>query len=135
MSSHHAFKITVLVKRKPELSEDEFHNYWAEKHPPVVNKWLAKHGVIKYVQYHTPSKYRGQTEEMWPGLGVDLVADYDGHAEFTVPSIEALKNAFADPFYKSHVQPDELKLFDPVRSYATFGYTRIYIDANKVLSQ
>lgn len=44
------FKLTMFIKRKPGLSEEEFHSYWTEKHPAVVNEWLTKHGVVKYVQ-------------------------------------------------------------------------------------
>lgn len=43
-------KFTLLVKRKEGMSEDEFHKYWTEKHPEIVNKWLAGHGVIRYIQ-------------------------------------------------------------------------------------
>lgn len=40
----------MFIKRKSGLSEEEFHSYWTEKHPEVVNEWLAKHGVVSYVQ-------------------------------------------------------------------------------------
>lgn len=43
-------KLTMMIKRKPEISEEEFHRYWTEKHPAIVNEWLAKHGVVQYVQ-------------------------------------------------------------------------------------
>jgi hypothetical protein len=32
------------------MTEDEFHEYWNNKHQSVVKDWLVKHGVIKYVQ-------------------------------------------------------------------------------------
>lgn len=50
MASEGLFKLTFLLKRKPGLSEEEFHSFWTEKHPAVVNEWLAKHGVVNYVQ-------------------------------------------------------------------------------------
>lgn len=61
--------------------------------------------------------------------------DYDGYVELTVRSIDALKNAFSDPFYKSNVQPDEAKFIDPISSYRTFGYEERYIEGNKVLKR
>lgn len=50
MASAGLLKLTMFIKRKPGLSEEEFHSYWTEKHPAVVNEWLAKHGVVSYVQ-------------------------------------------------------------------------------------
>ncbi|KAL6901182.1 hypothetical protein GGI43DRAFT_404218, partial [Trichoderma evansii] len=58
------FKLTMFIKRKADLGEEEFHSYWMEKHPAVVNEWLIKHGVVKYVQYHTPSGIRKQCKEV-----------------------------------------------------------------------
>lgn len=43
-------RFTMLIKRKPDISEEEFHKYWTEVHPSVVNEWLAKHGVVQYIQ-------------------------------------------------------------------------------------
>ncbi|ETS75803.1 hypothetical protein PFICI_12747 [Pestalotiopsis fici W106-1] len=124
----------MLIKRKPEISEEEFHKYWTEEHPAIVNEWLAKHGVVKYVQYHLPSSFRAQSEQVWTELGSDHVSDFDGHVVLTVPNLDALKNALADPYYKSHVQPDEAKFIDAKGCYRTFGYEQIYIKDNKVIS-
>lgn len=54
--------------------------------------------------------------------------------ELTVPNIEALKNALADPYYKSHVQPDEAKFINANGCYRTFGYQQVFIMDNKVVS-
>jgi hypothetical protein len=59
MASSGQYKLTTLVKRRSDITEQEFHQYWSEKHPIVVNDWLARHGVVKYVQV---SKATGQSE-------------------------------------------------------------------------
>ena len=43
-------KFTMIIKRKQGTTEEEFNKYWTEGHGPIVDKWLAKHGVIRYVQ-------------------------------------------------------------------------------------
>jgi hypothetical protein len=43
-------RFTMLIKRKPDISEEELHKYWTEVHPSVVNEWLAKHCVVQYIQ-------------------------------------------------------------------------------------
>lgn len=32
------------------MSENEFNNYWAYEHGPLVTEWLLRCGIIKYVQ-------------------------------------------------------------------------------------
>ncbi|THY26956.1 hypothetical protein D6D01_04261 [Aureobasidium pullulans] len=143
------YKLTTLVRRRSGITEQEFHKYWSEKHPIVVNDWLVRHGVVKYVQvdafevlmnhypaelmslvqYHTPSEIRNQCEF---GQGPSQIAEFDGYVELTVPSIEALKRAFDDPFYKSHVAPDEAVFIDAQGTRRTFGYEEVYINDGKV---
>ncbi|KAL6901292.1 hypothetical protein GGI43DRAFT_383622 [Trichoderma evansii] len=135
MASEGLFKLTMFLKRKPGLSKEEFHSFWTEKHPAVASEWLAKHGVVSYVQYHTPSGICEQCKDVRDGLKSENIPDYDGYAELTVPNIEALRNAFSDPFYKYHVQPDMDKFIDTTLSYRTFGYEQRYIEGNKVLKQ
>jgi len=48
------FKLTMLIKRVSGMTEAEFHKYWSESHVPIVNAWLAKHGVVQYVQVRKP---------------------------------------------------------------------------------
>lgn len=43
-------RFSMLIKRCPSLSEDEFQEYWTNTHGPIVKEWLARHGVIKYTQ-------------------------------------------------------------------------------------
>ena len=43
-------RVAMYVKRKPGLSEDDFNKHWTEKHAPLVSEWLARHGIVRYVQ-------------------------------------------------------------------------------------
>lgn len=53
MESPGRYKFTLHAKRKPGMSEDEFHEHWSRVHVPIVNAWLARHGVTDYVQVST----------------------------------------------------------------------------------
>jgi hypothetical protein len=54
MASQGRYKFTMHLRRKPELSEDEFHRHWSQVHVPIVNNWLARHGVTQYIQASAP---------------------------------------------------------------------------------
>jgi len=43
-------RISFLAHRNESMTEDEFNQYWTQKHAPLVSDWLAKYGVIKYTQ-------------------------------------------------------------------------------------
>lgn len=47
-------KISMFVYRKDGMSEEEFHHHWTTKHPLVVNDWLKKYGITRYVQVSIP---------------------------------------------------------------------------------
>jgi uncharacterized protein (TIGR02118 family) len=45
--------ITFLLRRRPELSPDEFHAYWREQHGPLVASHAETLGIRRYEQLHT----------------------------------------------------------------------------------
>ncbi|KAF2106979.1 EthD domain-containing protein [Lophiotrema nucula] len=121
------YKFSMFIKRRPDLTEVEFHEYWTETHAPIVDEWLAKHGVVRYIQYHLRSDACNQSEKIWTGLGGENVLDFDGQVELLVPNVECLQEALDDPYYKGHVQPDEEKFIDANKSYKTCGWEEKYI--------
>jgi hypothetical protein len=42
--------MSLFAKPKIHLSEDDFHRHWSQRHSALVSDWLAKHGVVKYIQ-------------------------------------------------------------------------------------
>ena len=82
-------------------------------------------------KYHTPSFYKRQAEELL-GLPSSSISDFDGHAEFTVASLDDLKAAFSDPYYKSDVEPDENKFFEASTSVCTVGWEEVKVSSTLV---
>ena len=83
-------------------------------------------------QHHTPSSLREQSTSVWNELGGINVLDFDGHVELLVPTIECLKNALADPYYKQVVEGDEGKFLDPKNCARTVGWEEVYVLDRKV---
>ncbi|MFI9381616.1 EthD domain-containing protein [Kutzneria sp. NPDC052558] len=46
-------KITYALRRRPELSPEEFHRYWRTEHAALVLHHAAAIGLRRYVQSHT----------------------------------------------------------------------------------
>ncbi|KAL2838993.1 hypothetical protein BJY01DRAFT_250731 [Aspergillus pseudoustus] len=83
-------RVTMFAFKKDEISEEEFHNHWSKVHAPIVAEFLAKAGVIRYTQYHTPSAVRKEVREHYERLGAPHrpFPGYDGLVEIVVPNME-----------------------------------------------
>lgn len=45
-------KLTFCVARRPDISESDFHDYWLNKHGPLVKSVADDLRIHKYVQTH-----------------------------------------------------------------------------------
>lgn len=79
-------KLVFVVRRREDLSPEEFRRYWLEEHGPLARQLLESLGARRYVQTHT----------VQPDLNVALAATrgtaeaYDGLAEVWWDSLDAL---------------------------------------------
>lgn len=94
-------KYLVFLRSADGLNQDEFSDYWFNKHAPLLKEikpfWSR---VTRYCQYHArPELFRGSSE-MSPS---DAFA---GVAEIYFDSIEDLEAALNDPEYVSVAHPD-----------------------------
>jgi hypothetical protein len=77
-------KTVYVLRRRPELSLEEFQRYWLEQHGPLVRRHAATLGIQRYVQVHTrlpqtprpPDPLRGAMLEPFDGVA-ELWTDPD----------------------------------------------------------
>ena len=69
-------KLICFVKRKPGMSPEDFHQYWREKHGPLVAATLSGQHAVRYEQNHRamadyardPDGFDGVTEQWFSSL-------------------------------------------------------------------
>jgi hypothetical protein len=44
------YRFSLYVKKRADISEEEFGRHWRESHAPLVGEWLKQYGILKYVQ-------------------------------------------------------------------------------------
>jgi len=81
-------KLVYCVRKRDDVSDDEFHRYWLEQHGPFVCSFAEAIAAVRYVQSHTilpeanarlqagrglAAPYEGTTEVWWNSLE-DLAA-------------------------------------------------------------
>jgi uncharacterized protein (TIGR02118 family) len=86
--------ITFILRRRPELSADEFHRYWREQHAPLVAAHAGTLGIRKYIQLHTIDSPLAVA--IAEGRGCEPT-DYDGIAILWFDGAEALVAAASTP--------------------------------------
>ena len=93
-------KAIYLIRRKPEMSREDFHRYWREVHGPIAARIP---GMRRYVQCHALPDAPGVTDE------------YDGAAEAWFDDLESLGRALASPEYAA-AREDEGRFIDLERT-------------------
>lgn len=86
-------KLSYCLRRRPEMSREEFQEYWYEKHAPLVRKNGEVLRIRRYVQVHTLDE--PANEALRGGRGGP--EPYDGIAELWWDSVEDLQDAMGSP--------------------------------------
>ncbi len=79
-------KVVFAVRRRKDLSEKEFHEYWLTRHAPLVRSFAETMRASRYVQSHTISEDIGTALRRARGMK----DTYDGIAEVWWESLEAI---------------------------------------------
>ena len=96
-------KFTILLKRHPALSHEQFVEYHKTVHAALFASLPAVRAhVRRYVQQHAlPVEL--------PGLPP---AKYDGITELWFDDVAGIAALFSDPDYLARIRPDEEKFLD-----------------------
>ncbi|MEY2455265.1 MAG: hypothetical protein QOH64_2359 [Acidimicrobiaceae bacterium] len=93
-------KLTVLVKRNPALSAEEFHRLWREHGRMIAGEPSFARHIQRYEQHHrVEADYRNG--DTFDGMALQW---FDRYADFIA--------FIQDPKYAELVQPDEERLLD-----------------------
>ena len=113
-------KLTFCLRRRSDLSREEFQDYWLHTHGPLVAERAAALGVRRYVQTHT-SDLDG-LHQAFQRRNDGAPEPYDGVAELWFDSIDALgRDDEARQRAGAELLADERNFIDLVRSPMWIG--------------
>ena len=93
----------ILLRRKPEMSHEEFVAYHRNQHAPLFTSLAeVQQHVRRYVQCHASG-------EALPGLPDNHI---DGSTELWFDDLAGLAGVFQSPEYLAKIRPDEEKFLD-----------------------
>lgn len=94
-------KLTVLVKRNPALSVEEFHAEWRAHGRMIAEEPVFGRFIQRYEQHHRSlADYR--TGDTYDGMAVQW---FDSYRDFIA--------LIQTPEYAAKMQPDEARILDP----------------------
>ena len=120
-------KLTFVLRRRAELSREEFQAYWLNEHGPLVRSHADALGVRRYVQTHTVSS------PLNDGLRAsrEAMEEYDGVAELWWDDHDAFVAASSTPEGLAAAQAlleDERGFIDLERSALWVGEEHVIVD-------
>lgn len=108
-------KLVYCIRKREDISEDEFHRYWLEDHGPLVKSVADDIGSCRYVQSHTiMPEINAQLRE---GRGME--EPYDGITEVwwaTQSDMDRGFNSEAGQAAAKRLLDDESRFIDFSRS-------------------
>jgi uncharacterized protein (TIGR02118 family) len=108
-------KLVFCLRRKENLSREEFQRYWRETHAALVRQRADAIGALRYVQVHTA--YDEWNEALRAGRGGP--EPFDGVAEIWFADRAALEAAFGTDGARragAELLEDERNFIDLARS-------------------
>lgn len=99
-------KLDILVRRRPDLTHEEFVAHWRDVHGPLFSRQpIVKDHVRRYLQSRTietrPAEY--------------LLSDVDGIAQIWFDDLDGVRALFSSQNYRDVIKPDEEQFTDPKR--------------------
>ena len=89
-----------FLKRRPEMSPDEFHRYWREQHGPLFCSVApAQRYVTRYEQNHAVPENHS--------MSGDDYEEYDGVSIMWFRSVADMQAMFADPAFAPVLEDGE----------------------------
>ncbi|MCC6438451.1 MAG: EthD domain-containing protein [Acidimicrobiales bacterium] len=85
-------RLVFLLRRRPELSLEDFQNYWRDQHGPLVASHQGALGILRYTQSH---RLEDPANERMGAARGGMEPPYDGAAELWFASEAALAEAGA----------------------------------------
>jgi uncharacterized protein (TIGR02118 family) len=121
-------KLVFCLRRRADLSREEFQRHWRETHAPLVRERSPALAIRRYVQVHTLPA--GTSAALAASRAVEE-DEYDGVAELWWDSAESLAAAAATPEGRragTELLEDERRFIDLARSPIFLAEEHVVVD-------
>jgi len=124
-------KLTFCLRRRPDLSPEEFRRYWADEHGPLVRARAEALGIRKYQQVHTLDE--SELHAALQARNGGAPEPFDGIAEVWVDDVETFRRGSGTPESRQAARDlleDEARFIDLPRSPMWLGHEIVFFETN-----
>lgn len=124
-------KLVFTIRRRPDLTREEFQRYWREEHAALVKRHAGVLGIRRYVQTHARDT---DLDETVSGSRGSEPRYYDGVAELWWDSAEdliAAATSEAGMLAGQALLEDEQRFIDLARSPLWLGEEHVVIGGSQ----
>jgi len=108
-------KIVYCIRKRADISSQDFYKYWLEKHAPLVRRLAGATQAKKYIQSHVIEPEYNDALVRLRGVA----KPYDGITEVWFESMES--------FYTSEAQEARKKLIDDEAKFIDLSRSSVFI--------
>ena len=116
-------KFVYVLRRRPDLSREEFQRYWREVHGPLVAKYADTIGLLRYVQVHTLLEAQARADE----VRGQMAETFDGVAELWFDGDQAKGTPDERKAANRHLAEDEKNFIDFSQSSMWLGHEIAFV--------
>lgn len=123
-------KLTFCLRRRPDLSAEEFSRYWRNEHGPLVQARAEALGIRRYQQVHTLTESELHAALQKRNGGAP--PPFDGIAEVWVDDVDAFRNGAGTDASRQAARDlleDEAKFIDLPNSPMWLGEEVVFVNA------
>jgi uncharacterized protein (TIGR02118 family) len=123
-------KLVFSLRRRPEMTREEFQAYWRERHAPLVSRHAEALRIRRYVQTHASSSELAVAQSVARGSEPDV---YDGEAELWWDSLDDVVAAVSTPAGQQaaiELLEDERRFIDLAHSPLWIGEEHTFVDCS-----
>ena len=120
-------KLVFSLRRRPDLTRDEFQAYWRDRHAPLVARHADMLRIRRYVQTHARASEVAAAQSAARGSEADV---YDGQAELWWDSLDDIVAAVSTPAGQQaalELLEDERRFIDLERSPLWIGEEHLVV--------
>ncbi len=118
-------KLVYCVRKRADMSFEDFSKYWLEEHGPLVRSVAGALGAKKYIQSHAVTPELNQAMKAERGLA----EPYDGITELWWDSVEILTEALGS----EAGQAASTKLAEDEARFIDFSESRVFMTEEHVI--
>jgi uncharacterized protein (TIGR02118 family) len=113
-------KLVFSLRRRPEMTREEFQDYWRDHHAPLVSRHAETLRIRRYIQIHARSSEMAAAQSTARGSEPDF---YDGQAELWWDSLDDIAAAVSTPAG----QRAALELLEDERRFIDLAHSPLWI--------